>query len=118
MSTDRAMTAGPSGSTPARVPGSIRRTTSIEMDMSDGQVLVGRARDLVTPKRGDAVIVDEASFTARIGEYRAGQPIEEISCPSIQKAGHIPCPCGILMRASKRPYFWSNKPCVFSRADV
>jgi Protein of unknown function (DUF2889) len=69
----------PGTSTPGRVPGSIRRTTSIDMDMSDGQVLVGRARDLVTPRRGDAVVVDEASFTARIGEYRQGQPIEEIS---------------------------------------
>jgi Protein of unknown function (DUF2889) len=70
--------AGPSVTTPARVPGSTRRTTSIEMDMAHGQVLVGRARDLVTPRRGDAVVVDEASFTARIGEYRLGQAIEEI----------------------------------------
>lgn len=79
MNTDRPNPAGPSVSTPARIPGSIRRTTSIEMDMTEGQVLVGRARDLVTPSRGDAVVVDEASFTARIGEYRQGQLIEEIS---------------------------------------
>ena len=49
------------------------------MDMSDGQVLVGRARDLVTPHRGDAVVVDEASFTARVDEYRRGQAIQELS---------------------------------------
>jgi hypothetical protein len=75
--------AGPSVTTPARVPGSTRRTTSIEMDMAHGQVLVGRARDLVTPRRGDAVVVDEASFTARIGEYRLGQAIEEIAASPV-----------------------------------
>jgi hypothetical protein len=79
VSPDVASTAGPSISTPARIPGSVRRTTSIEMTMTDGQVLVGRARDLVTSRRGDAVVVDEASFAARIGEYRQGQPIEEVS---------------------------------------
>jgi hypothetical protein len=69
------------------------------MDMSDGQVLVGRARDLVTPKRGDAVIVDEASFTARIGEYRAGQPIEEISAsPTIDGLD------GLVGRSASRGY--------------
>src|SRR5207249_3203176 len=30
--------------------------------------------------------------------------------PSIQKAGHIPCPAGILMRASKRPKAWLKRP--------
>ena len=73
------MNEGPSVSTPARVPGSTRRTTSIEMDTSDGLVLVGRARDLVTPRRGDAVVVDVASFTARIGDYLSGQTIEELA---------------------------------------
>jgi len=69
---------GPSVSTPVRVPGSTRRTTSIEMDTSDGLLLVGRARDLVTPMRGDAVVVDEAQFTARVGDYLHGQVIEEL----------------------------------------
>lgn len=55
------------------------------MDMSDGQVLVGRARDLVTPSLGDAVVVDEASFTARVDEYRRGQAIEELrASPAIE----------------------------------
>ncbi len=49
------------------------------MIVTDGQVLIGRARDLVTPRRGDAVVVDEGSFTARIGDYRSGQPIEELT---------------------------------------
>jgi hypothetical protein len=70
---------GPSISTPVRVPGSARRTTSIEMDTSEGLVLVGRARDLVTPSHGDAVVVDEATFTARVGDYLRGQIIEEFS---------------------------------------
>src|SRR3954467_12143105 len=69
---------GPSVSPPVRVPGSTRRTTSIEMDTSDGLLLVGRARDLVTPMRGDAVVVDEAQFTARVGDYLHGQVIEEL----------------------------------------
>lgn len=49
------------------------------MDTSHGLVLVGRARDLVTPHHGDAVVVDEASFTARVGDYLRGQMIEEIT---------------------------------------
>jgi hypothetical protein len=69
------------------------------MDMTDGQVLVGRARDLVTPSRGDAVVVDEASFTARIGEYRAGQPIEAISAsPTIDGLD------GLVGRSASRGY--------------
>src|SRR5580692_7721952 len=32
-----------------------------------------------------------------------GQPAGEMSSPSIQNAGHIPCPSGILMRDSNRP---------------
>jgi hypothetical protein len=70
---------GPSVSTPVRVPGSVRRTTSIEMHVhEEGQTLIGRARDLVTPRRGDAVVTDEASFSARIGEFREGQIIGDI----------------------------------------
>jgi hypothetical protein len=42
-------------------------------------VLIGRARDLVTPRQGDAVVTDEASFSARIGAFRDGQIIEAIS---------------------------------------
>ena len=76
MKRDPAAIAGPTVSTPVRVPGSARRTTSIEMDTRDGLVLAGRARDLVTPTRGDAVVVDEAWFRARVGDYLGGQIIE------------------------------------------
>jgi hypothetical protein len=48
----------------------------------------------------------------------AGQPALPMSLPSIQKAGHIPWPRGILMRASKRPYAWVKVWAVLSRAEV
>ena len=62
-----------------RVPGSARRTTSIEMDTRAGLVLVGRARDLVTPTHDDAIVVDEAAFRARLGDFVGGQIIEEFT---------------------------------------
>src|SRR5216684_3533942 len=43
---------------------------------------------------------------------QSGQSTVPMLLPSIQKAGHIPCPRGILIRASKRPYFCSNNPRV------
>lgn len=47
-----------------------------------------------------------------------GQPTCPMSSPSIQKAGHMPCPFGIFIRASTWPYAAENLPEVFSRADV
>src|SRR6266850_6848980 len=47
-----------------------------------------------------------------------GQPTLLISLPSIQNAGHIPCPEGILMRASNRPYACLKLPTVFMRAEL
>ena len=41
-----------------------------------------------------------------------------MSPPSIQKAGQIPCPRGILTRASKRPYACENCPGLQYRAEV
>lgn len=38
--------------------------------------------------------------------------------PSIQNAGHMPCPRGIFIRASTCPYCAVNFPEVFSRAEV
>src|SRR2546430_1604436 len=46
-----------------------------------------------------------------------GQPTEPMLSPSIQNAGHIPCPRGILMLASNRPYACVNRPLVSSRAE-
>ncbi len=48
----------------------------------------------------------------------AGQPTWPMSAPSIQNAGQMPCPRGILMRASTRPYCAVKVPSVFSRAEV
>jgi hypothetical protein len=52
--------------TPERRPGSVRRTTTIEMLRPDGVRrdlrLVGRARDLATGSDGAASVVDEASM--------------------------------------------------------
>jgi hypothetical protein len=89
----------PSVSTPARVPGSIRRTTSIEMVSGEGQVLIGHARDLVTPRRGDAIVVDEASFTARIGDYIGGQIIEELETSPHREGLH-----SLVGRSASRGY--------------
>ncbi|CAM5226550.1 hypothetical protein SGLAM104S_06281 [Streptomyces glaucescens] len=47
-----------------------------------------------------------------------GQPTWPRSVPSIQNAGHMPCPRGIFIRASTCPYWALNFPAVFSRAEV
>jgi len=61
----------PTRSTPPRAPGSIRRTSTIEMLRPDGLfadvVLVGRARDLATAEDGEASVLGEAGFLARVG---------------------------------------------------
>jgi hypothetical protein len=63
-------TRDPSGSAPARAPGSIRRTSTIDALRPGGLlgdvVLVGRARDLLTGAEGTATVLDEAAFLARI----------------------------------------------------
>jgi hypothetical protein len=60
----------PTRSTPPRARGSIRRTTTIDMLRPDGLlgdvVLVGRARDLATAEGGEATVVGEAGFLARV----------------------------------------------------
>lgn len=55
--------AGPS---PLRRPGSIRRTTNIDSDWPDGfgnpWVMTARARDLLTPFKGEPIVSGEGSF--------------------------------------------------------
>jgi hypothetical protein len=62
-------TLGPASGSPDRRPGSVRRTTSIDMlpsgGMEDGMVLVGRGRDLRTDLDGTATAADTATVTAR-----------------------------------------------------
>ena len=67
----------PCAGTPARRPGSIRRTTTIDCLRPGGLegplVVIGRARDLITASDGTARLVDEARFEARIAyadDYR------------------------------------------------
>ncbi len=66
--------------TPTRRPGSVRRTSSIDMVWPDGVGtslhLVGRARDLVTTRAGDAVVVDEATIRAVVDIERRVSAIE------------------------------------------
>jgi hypothetical protein len=61
----------PSGATPVRAPGSIRRTSTIDALRPYGLlgdlVLVGRARDLLTAADGAPTVLGEAAFLARIG---------------------------------------------------
>src|SRR4029450_8825284 len=60
----------PTGATPPRARGSIRRTSTIDMLRPDGLlgdvVLVGRARDLATSEPGGAPLLGEASILARV----------------------------------------------------
>ena len=65
----------PEGHAPRRVPGSVRRTSSIDVDWPDGREgtmhLVGRARDIFTPPgTADIIVLDEGAFTARIDAER------------------------------------------------
>jgi hypothetical protein len=68
--------------TPARAPGSARRTTSIDMVWPDGLDaplhLVGRARDLLTTTAGEAVVLAAAEMHATIGEARRVTSIETV----------------------------------------
>jgi hypothetical protein len=60
--------------TPERRPGSVRRTSTIDMVWPDGfgtpLQLVGRSRDLLTPASGNPRVVDEASMRAGIDSER------------------------------------------------
>jgi hypothetical protein len=64
---------GPAETTPARLPGSIRRTTTIDSLRPDGLqgdvVLVGAGRDLRTEADGHASLVAEAGLRTRVGYW-------------------------------------------------
>src|SRR6266576_5700462 len=47
-----------------------------------------------------------------------GQPAVPMLSPSIQNAGQIPCPNGILIRASNRPKVWVNLFLVSNLPEV
>lgn len=72
----------PTAGTPARRPGSIRRTATTAMLRPRGingeLVLRGRARDLYTPLTGAPVVVEEASLDARVA-FMSERIVREIT---------------------------------------
>jgi hypothetical protein len=62
------------GAAPIRVPGSIRRTSTIDVSWPDGRgedmLAIGRARDYLTPSRGPGAVCAEDAFEARIRSDR------------------------------------------------
>ncbi|WP_229713818.1 DUF2889 domain-containing protein [Streptomyces fuscichromogenes] len=72
----------PTVGSPARSPGSIRRTTSIDMLRPDGLdgplVLAGRGRDLLTAADGTARLVAKASCRAVV-DYTGGWALRELT---------------------------------------
>jgi len=69
------------GPAPLRVPGSVRRTSSIDVSWPDGRAgnarLIGRARDVFTPASGGAPIrCSEDAFDARLHQDRSIAAIE------------------------------------------
>jgi Protein of unknown function (DUF2889) len=68
--------------TPTRLPGSARRTSSIDMVWADGLGcplhLVGRARDLLTTRSGEPVVLETAEMHATIGDERRIASIETV----------------------------------------
>lgn len=64
------------GPAPLRVPGSIRRTSSIDISWPEGQTgnsrVIGRARDIITPRSGGSPLVRaEDSFEASLKPDRS-----------------------------------------------
>ena len=77
----------PTTATPPRVPGSVRRTTSVDMLRPSGidgdLVLVGIGRDLHTAPDGTPTVLDAGSFEAVV-DYADAQRVREIrSTPAI-----------------------------------
>lgn len=71
----------PTRSTPARAPGSIRRTSTIDSLRPDGLlgpvVMVARARDLATGTDGEPRVIGEAGFEARV-DFFGGRRLEAL----------------------------------------
>jgi len=73
----------PAGHSPLRRPGSVRRTTTLDVSWPDGRAgamwFVGRGRDILTPRDGgDPVVLREETMEARLGWDRT---IQSISTP-------------------------------------
>jgi len=72
----------PIAGTPPRAPGSVRRTSTIDMLRPDGLfgplVLVGRARDLLTDADGDGSAVGFSACAGRV-DFMAGRILTEVT---------------------------------------
>ncbi|MCW2866649.1 MAG: hypothetical protein JWR20_837 [Marmoricola sp.] len=70
----RTRVVGPAGPAPARRPGSLRRTTTIDMRWTDGWgsdlLLEGSARDLATPASGDPVVLAHSTMRVDVAPDR------------------------------------------------
>ena len=71
------------GPAPLRVPGSVRRTSSIDVSWPAGRAgnltLVGRARDFITPVSGGSpIVLAEDAFEARLQPDRVIVSIEAV----------------------------------------
>src|SRR6185312_220813 len=62
---------------------------------------------------GSRPMFSMTSISPQLGQFTLS-----MLAPIIQNAGQIPCPSGIWMRASKRPYFCENLPLLNRRALV
>jgi hypothetical protein len=64
----------PAGPAPSRQPGSVRRTSSIDVDWPEGRNgatrLVGRARDIFAPPDGTSIVLAQGTFEAKIDAER------------------------------------------------
>jgi Protein of unknown function (DUF2889) len=93
---------GPVDSTPARVPGSVRRTTTLDMTWVDGWgsdlIIHGRGRDLVTSQDGTGVAVADETIRSRIGPAR--RILELDGSPDRDLAPLVGAPCGSGFRAA------------------
>src|ERR1700739_766476 len=72
----------PTAGTPLRAPGSLRRTSTIDMLRPDGLfgplVLVGRARDLLTDRDGGGTAIGLSACTGRV-DFMAGRLLTDVT---------------------------------------
>src|ERR1700722_322304 len=72
----------PTAGTPARVPGSVRRTSTIDMLRPDGRfgplLLMGRGRDLVTDVDGVATTTGASACSGRV-DFMGGRLLTEVT---------------------------------------
>lgn len=80
---------GPTAGSPARTPGSVRRTTSLDLTRPAGSAgaasFRGRARDAVTEQHGGLRVVDSGLFTLSIEDERVTSLVAHPNPPGLGK---------------------------------